>query len=243
MEFRLDFFFRIGMDIIWNLVNLGFFWVLYQHTPILGGWTLDQMLVFMGGVFLSDAINMTIFSNNTWWFPIFINRGDLDYHLTRPVAPLFFLSLRDFAANSFVNLLVAVGILVWSLARYPGHLGVGRITLFLALILMGVSLHYALTMIFLIPTFWMHASNGLREIFFSMEQYVTRPHGIYRGWMARVLVSILPFALIVSFPTRVLFDGLSASLLLHMVGVTATAFLVMRLMWRAGVRAYASASS
>ena len=25
MEFRLDFFFRVLMDVVWNLVNLGFF--------------------------------------------------------------------------------------------------------------------------------------------------------------------------------------------------------------------------
>jgi ABC-2 type transport system permease protein len=61
MVFRVDFGFRIFMDIVWNLVNLGFFWVLYQHTPLLGGWTCDQMLVFLGGVFVYDAINMPSF--------------------------------------------------------------------------------------------------------------------------------------------------------------------------------------
>jgi len=243
LEFRLDFCFRIGMDIVWNIVNLCFFWVLYQHTTVLGGWTFDQMLVFAGGVFVADAIHMTVFSNNMWWLPILINKGDLDYHLTRPISEVFLLSLRDFAANSFVNLLVAAGILAWALARYPGTLGVGSISLFLALLMIGVLLHYALHMIFLIPTFWMHASSGLREIFFSMEQYGTRPYGIFGGWMARILVSILPFALIVSFPTRALFEGLTASLLLHMLAVTMGAFVVMKLLWNAGLRAYASASS
>src|SRR5689334_21015661 len=66
LEFRLDFFFRIGMDIIWNIVNISFFWLLYQHTPVLGGWTFDQMLIFMGGVFVVDAMHMTLFSNNIW---------------------------------------------------------------------------------------------------------------------------------------------------------------------------------
>ena len=243
MEFRLDFFFRIGMDIIWNLGNLGIFWIIFLHTPILGGWTLDQTLVFLGGVFVSDAIHMTVFSNNMWWLPIFINKGDLDYYLTRPVSSLFFLSFRDFAANSFVNLLVAVGILAWSLARYPARLGGVRVVIFLALLVIGVLLHYILNMIFLIPTFWMHASSGLRDIFFTMEQYITRPYGIFTGWLARVLISILPFALIVSFPTRALFEGFTPSLLLHILGVTGAAFLVMVLLWNAGLRAYASASS
>jgi ABC-2 type transport system permease protein len=243
MEFRLDFCFRIAMDLVWNAVNLGFFWVLYQQTPTLGGWNFDQMLVFLGGVFVADAIHMTVFSNNMWWLPIFINKGDLDYHLTRPVSEVFFLSLRDFAANSFINLLVAVGILTWALVRYPSPLSAGSVVLFLVLLLVGVLLHYSLHMIFLIPTFWMHSSSGLREIFFSMEQYGNRPYGIFGGWMARILVSILPFALIVSFPTRALFEGVTVELLLHILGVTAAAFTVMKLLWNAGLRAYSSASS
>jgi ABC-2 type transport system permease protein len=243
MVFRLDFGFRIFMDIVWNLVNLGFFWVLYQHTPLLGGWSFDQMLVFLGGVFVYDAINMAVFSSNMWWLPIAINQGDLDYHLVRPVAPLFMLSLREFAANSFVNLLVASGILLWCLSRYPEPLSASSIGTFLSLLLMGVALHYALQMIFLIPTFWMHASSGLREVFFSMEQYATRPHGIFHGWLARLLSTVLPFALVVSFPTRALFEGLSLNLLLHMLVVTVAVFLVMLAFWRLGLRAYSSASS
>ena len=44
-----------------------------------------------------------------WWLPMLINRGDLDYYLVRPVSTLFFVSFRDFAANSFVNLVIATG--------------------------------------------------------------------------------------------------------------------------------------
>lgn len=243
LEFRIDFFFRIGMDIIWNFVNISFFWILYQHTPLLGGWTFDQMLVFAGGVFVVDALHMTLFSNNVWYLPIFINKGDVDYHLVRPVSSLFFLSVRDFAANSFVNLLMACGILAWALVRYPGELGAASILLFLGLLLVGEALHYALSLLFVIPTFWMHASGGLREIFWATEQYLTRPYGIFQGWMARVLVSILPFALIVSFPTRVLFEGPSPALLVHMFAITAIVFFVMTRLWHAGLRAYSSASS
>lgn len=243
MEFRVDFLFRIFMDLIWNAVNLSFFWAIYRHTSLLGGWTFDQMLIFMSAVFVYDAINMTVFASNMWWLPIAINKGELDYHLTRPVSPIFILSVREFAANSCINLIVAFGILGWSIARYPETLGVAAILAYGGLLLIGVFLHFFLNMIFLIPTFWMHSSSGLREIFFSMEQYVTRPYGIFRGWLARVLVTILPFAVIVSFPTRALFEGFRASLILHMVAVTAAAFVIMKLLWNAGVKAYSSASS
>ena len=47
MEFRLNFFFRVVMDVVYYVVNLAFFTVIYQHTTLLGGWTLDQVYVFV----------------------------------------------------------------------------------------------------------------------------------------------------------------------------------------------------
>lgn len=242
MEFRFDFFFRIGMDVLWYGVNFLFFWLLFRHTGLFGGWTYDQILVFMGGVFVADAVQMTVLSNNMWMFPILINKGDLDFYLVRPVSTIFFVSLRDFAANSFVNLLMAISILAWMLVRYPAPLGAGPVAIFAGLLAVGILLHYALQMLFLIPTFWMHASGGLREIFWSIDQVTSRPGGIFTGWVRRLLISILPFALIVTYPTRALFEP-PGPLALHLIGATAGAFVVMLGLWRRGLRAYASASS
>ncbi len=199
--------------------------------------------MFASALFVSDAINMTVFSNNLWWFPIFVNRGDLDYYLVRPVSPLFFLSLRDFAANSFLNLVLAVGILAWALLRYPGPLPPLQLALFFLLLGLGAFLQYALHMICLIPVFWMHQSTGLRELSWAAQRLSTQPDGIYSGWMRRVLVSVLPYALIVSFPVRALFQDNLGELLGHSLLVCLGVFAVLWLVWRRGLRAYASASS
>lgn len=97
------------MDLIYYIVNILFFKVIYLHTPMLAGWSEEQMMVFVALYLLVDAINMTFISSNMWWLPQHINRGALDYYLIRPVSPLFFLSLREFSANSFLNLLIAAG--------------------------------------------------------------------------------------------------------------------------------------
>ena len=46
MEFRVDFFFRVGMDVLWNVTHVVFFTVLFMHTEMLGDLNYDQMLVF-----------------------------------------------------------------------------------------------------------------------------------------------------------------------------------------------------
>ena len=61
--------------------------------------------------------------------------------------------------------------------------------------------------------------------------------------MRRVLVSLLPFAFVVSYPTTVLFEGASLMLILHGLAVLGAATGVMLLLWRWGLRSYASASS
>jgi ABC-2 type transport system permease protein len=210
---------------------------------MLGGWDFDQVLVFISGFFLVDAIHMTVYANNMWWLPIFVNRGDLDYYLVRPVSSLFFLSLRDFAANSFLNLLVAAGIVGWALASYPGELGAGRVAVFLLLIVNGAFLYYLIHICFLIPVFWLHSARGLGELFFAVEKFMERPERIFHGYVRRILVTVLPFSLIASVPAEALFEGLSGEVLLHVTTVTGAGVLFLVMFWRRALRAYSSASS
>jgi ABC-2 type transport system permease protein len=210
---------------------------------MLGGWNQDQVYVFAGALFVTDAINMTVFSNNLWWFPVFVNKGDLDYYLVRPVSSLFFLSVRDFAANSFLNLLVAFGILTWAFARYPEPLGAGPIALCIALVLLGTFIQYLVGMVALIPVFWLHNAGGLRNLYWSMGTTAGRPHRIYKGVVLRILTTILPFSLIASYPVDSLFGGRPAATLFHMMTVAVVGFLIVLWLWRRGLRSYASASS
>ncbi len=243
MEFRLDFTFRIVMDCLFYAVQIAFFWILYRHTLAIGGWNLDQMLIFTAGFLVLDAVNMTVFSNNMWLLPMLINKGDLDYYIVRPVSSLFFVSLREFAANSFVNLLIAWGIMAWALLRYPGHLEPVNVLAFLVLLPLGNFLYYLVHMWFLLPTFWLHSSSGLWQVFFQVEKYAERPHQIFAPWLRRILLSVVPLGLMVSVPTHVLFDGLTWRTALHIAGVIGGALAFTVWLWGRGLRSYASASS
>lgn len=243
MEFRFDFFFRIVMDVLWYLVNLAFFRVLYLHTPLLGGWDEPKALVFLATLFLSDALHMTVFANNMWWFPHYVNRGDLDYYLVRPCSSLFFLSLRDFAANSSINLVMTVGFATWVLSRYPAGFDPVNLALYLLLVPTGVLIHYLCEMVFLIPVFWTHQGAGLRSVHYALNKYSQYPDGIYTGWTRRLLTSIVPFALIASFPTRALLEANPWPVAGHMMLVLGGMGAAVTAAWRLGLRAYASASS
>lgn len=243
LEFRIDFFFRVVMDLAYYGVNIAFYQVIFLHTELLGGWDRDQTLVFMAGFLLVDAVVMTLFSNNIWWLPILINRGDMDYYLLRPVSSLFFLSVRDFAVNSFINFLFAVGIMAWALSRAADPWTAGDIALFVALLMAGAFLHYMVHMLMILPVFWIHSGGSLHAIFYSFQRFMERPDRIFSGWVRKALVTVVPFSLMASFPAKVLIEGLDWATLGHLTIVIACFFALLVTVWKLGLRAYSSASS
>ncbi|MEX0798242.1 MAG: ABC-2 family transporter protein [Bacteriovoracaceae bacterium] len=243
MEFRVDFFFRVVMDIIFYAVQFAFFHIIYLHTPILAGWDLDQMRVFIAGYIFIDALHMTVFASNCWWFPIYINRGDLDYYLTKPVSTLFFLSLKDFAANSFLNLVIAAGLLTWALSNYPGELSPLKTAIFIGLLFNGTFLYFLVNLLFLLAVFWTQSPRGFGDLFFSVSHVMERPDRIYRGVVRKAFIFVLPFALMASFPAKFLLEENQWSLLGTIFGVTAAFFIAIQIIWRLGLRSYSSASS
>jgi ABC-2 type transport system permease protein len=243
MEFRIDFFFRIAMDILYYAVNIAFFRLLFLHTTLLGGWSEAQMMVFVSGYLMVDAVNMTLFSNNMFVLPMLVNRGDLDYHLVRPVSTLFFVSLRDFAAGSFVNFLMTAGILVWALARFPGPISAGQLGLYLALLALGSFLHYCVRMFLLLPVFWTHSVRGFDQVFWALSHFMERPDRIFAGWLRKILVFVIPFALMASFPARAFFEGPAWTVLGPLLGVGAAFTGILLFYWKKALAAYSSASS
>jgi len=243
LEFRFDFTLKIIMDCGYYAMHLSIYKILYQNTQSLAGWREDQALVFISSVLLIDAIQMTIFASNMWMVPVLINRGDLDVYLTRPVSTLFFVSLRDFAANSFVNLLIALGIFGYTLTQLQTPFTTLELLGYLGLVVNGLLLWFALQMIFLIPVFWTQSSKGFQDIFFSMGLAMERPDLIYRGALRVLFTFVLPFGAIASMPARWFFGPETPYLLPHVIGLTVVFWGIMLWLWNQGLKAYSSASS
>lgn len=243
MEFRVDFFFRILMDVIYYTVNILFFKVLYLHTPLLAGWDEQQIMIFVSSYIMVDAISMTVFSSNMWWLPFLINKGELDFHLIRPVSPLFFLSFKEFSANSFMNLILAVAIFIYSLLNYQQPYTISEVLLLVTLIINGTLIYYCCQMLMILPVFWTQSSKGFMDLFFSMGIAMERPDRIFKGWLRILFTVFLPFALIASFPARLFIEKFDWMTFLHLASVSCALWGIMLLIWRKGLRAYSSASS
>lgn len=243
LQFRLDFTFRIIMDFIFYAVNILFFKIIYLHTPMLAGFSEEQMMIFIASYLFLDSVIMTFLANNIWLLPFYINKGDLDYYLVRPASSLFFLSLRDIAANSVINMIAAFSILLWSFSKYSGTFTLGQIMLYGLFLLNGLGLYYLVRMMFVIPVFWTHTSRGLDELFWGIEQCMQRPVDMFSGQFKRFLSTIIPLGVIVSYPVKILFTDSPSPFMIHMALVTVIFGFIFSICWKWGLKNYSSASS
>jgi ABC-2 type transport system permease protein len=243
MQFRVDFFFRVLMDVVFYLIQFVFFSVIYLHTDILAGWNIEQMKIFISGYIFIDALNMTVFSNNTWWLPQHINQGDLDYYLTKPVSSLFFLSFKEFAANSFLNLIIASALVYWSISTYSGDLSSIKIFIYILLLINGTLLYFFSHFLFLMSSFWTQSPRGFADVFYSVSHTMERPDRIFKGTARFLFTYILPFSVMASYPARFLLESFSVEILITMLGMTLVLFSILLLVWKKGLSVYSSASS
>lgn len=243
LEFRLDFYFRIIMDIFFYIIAISFFKVLYLHTSVLAEWTESQMMIFVAGTLMLDGFMMTVFANSMWWFPVLVNRGDLDYYITRPASTLFFMSVRDFSATSLVNLCISFGVFIWSILNYEHHIPLWQVLLYIVLIFNGAVLYYMFNMMFYFPVFWTGSPRGFGTLYWTMVHAAERPDRIYRGIIRKVFLTALPFGIMVSYPARLILEGFDWAILGHIVLVTVIIWPIYLFFWSKGLRAYTSASS
>jgi ABC-2 type transport system permease protein len=231
------------MDLVYYGVNFAFFKILYLHTPNIGGWDESQAMIFVGCFIFIDAINMTIFSNNTWMLPLLINKGDLDYYLVRPISSFFMVNFRDFAFNSFINLIMAGGLLGYALFMFPHEITLSQYLIFTLLLINGAWIFHLVRLLFILPVFWTQSGRGFEPIYWSLVKFAERPHRIFTGWLRLVLLTILPFILMSSYPVEALFDKSPWYLVL---GSFLSGFVFLGIVlsiWRMGIRDYSSASS
>jgi ABC-2 type transport system permease protein len=243
MFFRLDFVTRFFMDVVYYIVNIGFFEILFMHTDHLGGWRHDEVRVFIATALLLDSLFMMVIARNLWEFPSEVNTGTLDGYLTRPVNPFFVLLFRHFQFPSLLNFLVGIGFMGYAISEYQAAITVWNVLGILFMLLNSFVLMTCFRLFSVLPVFWTHARFGFNMLFQSFDQVSTRPEVIFRGVTHFLFLTIFPVFVITSFPARAFMGKLTLGEAGFALVVTVTFACAVRLVWRAGLRSYSSASS
>ena len=199
--YRLDCIVGMVSQIVTQLVEIIFIWVVFQNTENLAGWNFSQILLLYGITLISLGISDFCFDGLYDIGPKYIRNGDFDKIMLRPVHPLISIigASKEFTALGYFGLGLAMTIaMLIKLAIPVTVLLIFKIVFFS---IIGAAIIGAINTIFSISSFWTYRSNEVIWSFYKIYTFAQYPIDIYNKFIKILITVILPFAFVAYYPT------------------------------------------
>lgn len=216
--------------------------LVYARVPHLEGWTLDQALLVTGFFLLYNAFVSGVVEPNLGSIVDGVRTGALDYLLLRPVDAQLLLSFSKVSPAAVWELLA--GLVVAAIAGVRVGLPSPAVALAVAgLFVAGLLATYGLWLLVVCTSFWFVRVDNLRFLLSAVTDAGRWPVTVYGRGVRIALTTIVPVALVSSYPAMVWLGRLDAA---HVGGALATSAGMLvgsRLVLHRALARYSSASS
>jgi len=245
MAYRANFF----ISALNSLLSLGTgvlgLVVLFSQVNAIHGWTFPATLALLGTYLVLSALRAMVMGTSfdrlagldgeIW-------TGRFDFTLLRPLPVQFLASFRYWKLLPVIDLSLGTGVLVIAVARMQQTLTLWQGVTFLVALCTGILLLYALLLIFVSLVFW-SAGFLFTWVFDGLFQMARYPLGLYPGWTQLILTWIIPIGIMTTVPAQALTGSLSALTLIGFFVFALALVIGASLLFKFGLRRYASASS
>lgn len=243
LQYRVNFFVQLVQSAVALGVGLAGLGLVFSHTAELGGWTPPELLAVMGVYTLTLGLIKALIEPNMARLMEDVQRGTLDYALTKPADAQVLVSVREVRVWNLLDVLVGGGVLAVALGQLGERVGLAQGLIFAATLLLGGLMVYSFWLILTTLSFRVVQVEPILNLFDGFYAAGRWPVGIYPGWLRGVLTFLVPVAFAVTVPAEALTGRLSLSTLALAVALAAALLIAARLAWRVGLRAYSGASS
>lgn len=244
LEYRVDVIIRSFYIFAYLGGTLLLITTVFTQTDSLGGFVYPEIMLMYFSLMAMWTLMETFFFDGFKYFVLYeIRNGDFDKTLTKPINPLFLLSISKFRAESAFVFLIMVGTLIYYMYLNSAAITAFSLLIFVVLFVVGIYIHYMIFSCYASLAFFLtKASQALRTLQSASDQcfYPTR---IY-PWPIQILFfTLLPVALAGYLPVSFLLQRGTPLLLVTVVVIALGVTLLSNFLWKIGLRQYSSASS
>lgn len=112
LEYRVSFIVGMFSQLVLQVVELIFMWVIFQNTNAIVGWDFKQLLLIYGVMILAVSVCAILTDAVYDVGKGMIKKGKMDMLLLRPVHPLISILGESYTANSFGYMLISIILIV-----------------------------------------------------------------------------------------------------------------------------------
>ena len=240
LEYRRNFFFGIITMVINDAIFMVIF-VIFLSYFVGTGLTLGNFLIIMSLTCIQYALIHGCFSN-IWSLPEIIEEGKMDYYLSFPLSPLWFLSMAKIKVHNLWDILFGVICLVVYLLYFNE-----ATTLWFSLhriLIMGITLFFVAGLFILVGTvsFYLQRGSKIRDLFQSFYLvFGSYPPDIFKhDKVLFVLISMVGLYPALFLPYQMLLNGATMTNWIILIGSSVLMFLFWIYMFHRGLKRYSS---
>lgn len=241
LEYQAQFWIMMGAAGLTQGIGYVFIWAIFQHVPVLDGWTMWDVVLMYALVYASEGF-VSFFLEGMWRLARRVNQGEIDYYLVRPVSPIMQLVTADLGVQGLGNMVLG-GVLIWqAVIRGGATLGPGKLLLALVIVVSAMVVRACISLVANAWVFWTQSpSNVFPFLIHNMADFGKYPITIYGLWVRPIVIAIVPFAFVSFFPAAYLLDrGRWAALALLTPLVAVYCMVMASWVFRRGLRRYES---
>ena len=243
IAYRADFLIEGVMAAAWMAIALLPYLVLYSDRSSVAGWDEPSALVVIAYFMGVRAVLDGVVSPSIVDLVERIRTGAFDYVLLKPVDAQAMISASHYEPWKIYDLLGAIALAVYAFYKRGEPPAPADLALGLALFVAGVLAMYSLWIVCASASFWVVRLDNLNYLLGAIFDTARWPVQVFRGAWRFVFTFVIPVAVMTTFPAMALLGRLGAQTALLTVGGSAAMLVVSRLIWRAAIRSYTSASS
>lgn len=244
LQYRSNFFLQLLQSVLTLGAGLVGLAVVFGRTTNLNGWTRPELLVVMGVFTMVGGITNTFVVPNMQKLVEDIQRGTLDFALTKPADAQTLISVRLISIWQSVDILTGLIVLIIGMAQLGDNNNgaTGAVSLVMLLVL-GSWTIYCFWLILASSAFWFIRVNEMQELFQGLFRSGQYPVGIYPSWMRFGLTFLVPIGFAVTVPAEAATNRLTGATVIVSVAVAAVFGFGSRWIWRTGLKRYSGASA
>lgn len=177
-----------------------FLYVLAQNFQSVSGWTFYHLLFLYSLSYVSEGLTFA-FAAQSWRIELYLERGDFDRMLVRPLGVLFQFFFKYLNLIGIVDVIVAIAVLIYSTIKLKVVFSFVSIISILIVIIGATLIRSAFLTIVGSLAFWFKRSAPLVNLGSEMLSKTTvYPISIYPQAIQFLLTFILPFGFISFYP-------------------------------------------
>jgi len=227
---------QLGLGIVPTLLLFGF-------TTEVHGWSRAEAIALVGAFQIVTGLMAAFIAPNLNRMTTYLTEGELDVVLLRPVSSQFYLTLRWINVAELSNVASGIVVLVIGLTQAGIAPGPGQVVKAVVLVGCGLVLLTAAWSAMSFLAFWLQSVNPIGAVYLNLVEAGRYPLAFFPVAVRTFLTFAFPVAFATTFPVQALSGDLGWSPVALGVGLAIVALVLIRLLWRRGLRTYASASS